>query len=59
MEELFNPDQQNLEDKLRLLADGEEAGLTPAEAAIYGIDYADEDPNDEDPEDESEEDEDE
>jgi len=34
-------DITSLEGKLRLLAEGEEIGLTPEEAAIYGVDYAD------------------
>lgn len=31
-----------LEKKLQLIAEGEELELTPEEALIYGIDYADE-----------------
>lgn len=34
-------DYNSLERKLRLLAEGEEIGLTPEEAAIYGVDYID------------------
>lgn len=37
MENDFN----SLNKKLKLLAEGEEIGLTPEEAIIYGIDYAD------------------
>lgn len=32
---------RSLEDKLNTLAAGQAIGLTPAEAAIYGVDYAD------------------
>jgi len=45
---------KSLEDKLLMLADGEEIGLTAAEAAIYGVDYADEFPGEEDYEEEVE-----
>jgi hypothetical protein len=31
-----------LEKKLQLIADGQEMELTPEEALIYGVDYADE-----------------
>ncbi|MGE6221189.1 hypothetical protein ACQKCH_15280 [Nubsella zeaxanthinifaciens] len=33
---------RSLEDKLNTLADGLAIGLTPEEAAVYGVDYADE-----------------
>lgn len=32
----------SLERKLQLIADGQEMELTPEEAMIYGVDYADE-----------------
>ncbi len=32
---------KSLEQKLRILASGEEIGLTPEEAAIYGVEQAD------------------
>ena len=32
---------KTLEDKLHLLAAGQDIGLTPEEAAVYGADYAD------------------
>ena len=32
----------SLENKLQLIADGQEMELTPEEALIYGVDYADE-----------------
>ncbi|MES2266814.1 MAG: hypothetical protein V4520_08640 [Bacteroidota bacterium] len=32
----------SLERKLQLIADGQELELTPEEALIYGVDYADE-----------------
>jgi len=32
----------SLEKKLQLIADGQELELTPEEALIYGVDYADE-----------------
>lgn len=44
---------RSLEDKLLMLADGEEIGLTAAEAAVYGVDYADEFPEEELSDDES------
>jgi hypothetical protein len=37
----------SLERKLQLIADGQELELTPEEALIYGVDYADEFPDDE------------
>jgi hypothetical protein len=37
-----------LEDKLQLLAQGIAIGLTTAEAAVYGVEYADEYPAEED-----------
>jgi len=50
----MNNDQRSLERKLQLLAEGEEFGLTPEEAAIYGVEYADEFPEElqEEPDDE-------
>lgn len=36
----------SLERKLQLIAEGQELELTPEEALIYGVDYADEFPND-------------
>ena len=41
---------RSLQQKLRVLASGEDIGLTPAEAAIYGVEYADEWTNEESPE---------
>lgn len=41
---------RSLDKKLRLLSEGEQIGLSPEEAAIYGIDYADEWPLEEDDE---------
>ncbi len=38
----------SLERKLQLIAEGQELELTPEEALIYGVDYADEFPNDSD-----------
>ena len=38
----------SLEKKLQLIADGQELELTPEEALIYGVDYADEFPGDAD-----------
>lgn len=38
---------KTLEDKLHLLAEGEDIGLTPEEATVYGADYADNLPEDE------------
>jgi hypothetical protein len=43
----FDDDQRSLDWKLRLLALGEEMGLTAAEAAIYGVADADTYPDDE------------
>lgn len=40
---------RSLEDKLNTLAAGQAIGLTAAEAAVYGVEYADELPEDEDP----------
>lgn len=36
----------SLEKKLQLIAEGQELDLTPEEALIYGVDYADEFPED-------------
>ncbi|MCT1530208.1 MULTISPECIES: hypothetical protein [Sphingobacterium] len=41
---------RSLQQKLSILASGEDIGLTPQEAAIYGVEYADEWPEDESPE---------
>lgn len=41
---------RTLQQKLSVLASGEDIGLTPTEAAIYGVEYADECPDDESPE---------
>ena len=38
----------SLERKLQLIAEGQELELTPEEALIYGVDYADEFPGDPD-----------
>ncbi|WP_184547247.1 hypothetical protein [Mucilaginibacter sp. FT3.2] len=38
----------SLERKLQLIAEGQELELTPEEALIYGVDYADDFPNDSD-----------
>ena len=38
----------SLERKLQLIAEGQELELTPEEALIYGVDYADEFPSDSD-----------
>ena len=38
----------SLERKLQLIAEGQELEMTPEEALIYGVDYADELPNDSD-----------
>jgi len=38
---------RSLQQKLSILASGEDIGLTPQEAAIYGVEYADEWPDDE------------
>jgi len=40
---------RSLQQKLSILASGEDIGLTPQEAAVYGVEYADEWP-DESPE---------
>jgi len=45
---------KSLEDKLNTLAAGQAIGLTPAEAAVYGVDYADVLPEDEKLEEEEE-----
>lgn len=37
-----------LERKLQLIAEGQELELTPEEALIYGVDYADKFPDDSD-----------
>lgn len=39
---------RTLQDKLNTLAAGQAIGLTAAEAAIYGVDYADELPEEDD-----------
>ena len=41
---------RSLQQKLSILANGEDIGLTPQEAAIYGVEYADEWPDVESPE---------
>ncbi|MEC3879111.1 MULTISPECIES: hypothetical protein [Parapedobacter] len=41
---------RSLQQKLSILASGEDIGITPQEAAIYGVEYADEWPEDESPE---------
>lgn len=41
---------RSLQQKLSILASGEDIGLTLQEAAIYGVEYADERPDDESPE---------
>lgn len=41
---------RSLQQKLSILASGEDIGLTPQEAAIYGVEYADEWTEDESPE---------
>lgn len=51
----MEPHLRTLEDKLYTLAAGEAIGLTAAEAAIYGVDYADALPEEEDEEQEDEE----
>lgn len=51
---LMEPNSRSLNDKLNTLAAGQAIGLTPEEAAIYGVDYADELPEDEDLEEEVE-----
>ncbi len=45
---------RSLEDKLDTLAAGQAIGLTAAEAAVYGVDYADELSEDDDNEQEVE-----
>ncbi|MFD2964388.1 MULTISPECIES: hypothetical protein [Olivibacter] len=45
----MEPYSRSLEDKLNTLAAGQAIGLTAAEAAVYGVDYADMLPEDEDP----------
>lgn len=42
----MEPNSRSLEEKLNTLAAGQAIGLTPAEAAVYGVDYADELPDD-------------
>lgn len=37
----MEPHLRTLEDKLHMLAAGEAIGLTAAEAAVYGVEYAD------------------
>ena len=46
--EYHNRHMGSLERKLQLIAEGQELELTPEEALIYGVDYADEFPNDSD-----------
>ena len=41
---------RSLQQKLNILASGEDIGLTPQESAIYGVEYADDWPEDESPE---------
>lgn len=43
-------DSRSLEDKLNTLAAGQAIGLTAAEAAVYGVEYADALPEDEEDE---------
>ncbi len=43
----MEPNSRSLEDKLNTLAAGLAIGLTPGEAAVYGVDYADEQPEEE------------
>lgn len=45
---------RSLEDKLNTLADGQAIGLTATEAAVYGVDYADELPEDDESDEEVE-----
>ncbi len=45
---------RSLEDKLNTLAAGQAIGLTAAEAAVYGVDYADALPEDDNPQKEAE-----
>jgi hypothetical protein len=45
---------RSLEDKLNTLTAGQAIGLTAAEAAVYGVDYADTLPEDDDPQEEVE-----
>lgn len=47
-------DSRSLEDKLNTLAAGQAIGLTAAEAAVYGVEYADEIPENDDPQEEAE-----
>ncbi len=44
---------RSLEDKLNTLAAGQAIGLTAAEAAVYGVDYADNMPEDNEPQEEA------
>jgi len=44
----MEPHSRSLEDKLNTLAAGQAIGLTAAEAAVYGVDYADVLPEDDD-----------
>ncbi|WP_313157076.1 hypothetical protein [Sphingobacterium multivorum] len=53
----MNKSFESLNEKLRILKEGEEIGLTPEEAVIYGISYSDEFPFDEENSKEGEEDE--
>lgn len=46
--ELNNRHLGALEQKLQLIAEGQELELTPEESLIYGVDYADEYPEDTD-----------
>jgi len=40
----MNKSFESLNEKLRILKEGEDIGLTPEEAVIYGISYGDEFP---------------
>jgi len=53
----MEPHSRSLEDKLNTLAAGQTIGLTAAEAAIYGVEYADVLPEDDDPQEAGEDDE--
>ncbi|TQM49595.1 hypothetical protein BDE36_1314 [Arcticibacter tournemirensis] len=53
----MEPHSRSLEDKLNTLAAGQAIGLTAAEAAIYGVEYADILPEDDDPQEVGEDDE--
>lgn len=53
----MNNSFESLNRKLRLLAEGEEIGLTPEEAIIYGVSYGDEFPFEDENREEGEDDE--